>query len=153
MITPPCKHQQKRETSLHAIVRYLTLEMTTQTILLTPTLSWEDVSTFGGVLCMAAAAWDKALEPILPQHTGIATLAKLASPGAPGPKGDGHSVGGHFSSPCRTQAQSTCETKEVQPMLCWGWGRRKQRGWRKWGTTNTVWKDIQIDEGMWQVWQ
>lgn len=41
--------------------------------------------------------WDKALKSTLPQHTRIATLPTLASPGAPGPKGDGHRVSGHSS--------------------------------------------------------
>lgn len=126
MITPLCKLQWKRKTSLHTSVRYLTLERTMQMMQLTPTLSLEDAKTFGGVLCMAAAEWDKALEPIVPQHTGITILA---SPGAPGPKGNGHRVGGHSSSSYRKQAHTMCDMKEVQPILCWG--TRKQSGWWK----------------------
>lgn len=121
MITPLSKHQQKRETSLHAAVRYWTLERTTQLTLPTPTLSREDANAFGGVLYIAAVKWDKALEPTLPQHAGIAMLPTLASPGAPGQKGDdGHRVGGHSSSPYRTQAQATHNVKKVEPVLCWG---------------------------------
>lgn len=52
--------------------------------LLTPTLSQGHAKAFAGVLCMAAAECGKGLEPILPQHTGIATLPMLSSPGAPG---------------------------------------------------------------------
>lgn len=120
MTTPLSKHQPKRETSLCAAVRYWTLERTTQRTLLTPTLSREDANAFGGVLYIAAVQWDKALEPILPQHAGIATLPTLASQGAPGQKGDGHRVGGHSSSPYRTQAQTTHNMKKVEPVLCWG---------------------------------
>lgn len=47
---------------------------------------------------MAAAERDKAVDSAFPQHTGIPTLD---SPGDPGPKGDGHSIGGHSSSPDR----------------------------------------------------
>lgn len=47
---------------------------------------------------MAAAEWDKAVDSTFPQHTGIPTLA---SPGVPGPKGDGHGIRGHSSSPDR----------------------------------------------------
>jgi len=119
MITPFCKHQQKTETSLHAAVRYLTLETTTQTIVLTLTLSRGDVNTFGGVLCTTATERDKALEPILPQHTGTAALPMLASSGAPGQKVDGHRVGGHSSSCYRMQSQTTRDMKEVQPVSCW----------------------------------
>lgn len=120
MITPLCKHQQKRETSLHAAVRYWTLERTTPLTLLTPTLRQEDANAFAGVLYIAGAEWDKALEPILPQHAGIATSPTLGSPGAPGQKGDGHRVGGHSSAPYRTQAQTTHNMKKVEPVLCWG---------------------------------
>lgn len=125
MITSLCKHQQRRGTSLHATVRYLIPERTTQTIFLTPTPSWGDTNAFGGILCVAAVEWDKAVDPIFPQHTGIPTLA---SPGVPGPKDDGHSIGGgtlHHPTGCRHRS---CVIWRMCSLFCAGHGAGRSKG-------------------------